>query len=219
MESVEAAGGTVSDALSYLVKARPEAVGHYFAFLKACGSHLDPKTRNLISVITKVDAQTERGFRQYLGRALREGCTPMEVLDALLMAFPTLGLAKIVWAVDIILAMKLPGFDPAALRAPVAWHEVMPTEGVPVGEVLRREVDGRGLFVYRASDSEWRVYDSRCPHQSTDIPELALKDKTLTCPKHDWAFDVHSGDCIKTGNSPLKQWPCKRVDGRLLAQW
>ncbi|MFO1268092.1 MAG: hypothetical protein U1F67_15755 [Rubrivivax sp.] len=46
-----------SDALSYLVKARPEAMGHYFAFLKDAGSHLDPKTRALISVITKVHAQ------------------------------------------------------------------------------------------------------------------------------------------------------------------
>ena len=107
----------MSDALAYLVKARPDAVGHSFAFLKACGTHLDPKTRNLISVITKVDSQTERGFKQYLGRALREGCTPMEVLDALLMAFPTLGLAKIVWAVDIILAMDLPEFQPGALGA------------------------------------------------------------------------------------------------------
>jgi SulP family sulfate permease len=78
------------------------------------GKHLDPKTRNLISVITKVHAQTERGLRQYLKRALRAGCTPAEVLDALLMAFPALGLAKIVWAVDIILAMDLPGFRPEA---------------------------------------------------------------------------------------------------------
>ena len=97
----------MSDALAYLVKARPDAVGHYFQFLKECGKHLDPKTRDLISVITKVHAQTERGFKQYLNRALRDGCTPMEVLDALLMAFPALGLAKIVWAVDIILAMEL----------------------------------------------------------------------------------------------------------------
>ena len=116
----------MSDALNYLLKARPDAVSHYFAFLKNCGKHLDPKTRNLISVITKVDAQTERGFRQYLGRALREGCSPMEVLDALLMAFPTLGLAKIVWAVDIILAMDLPEFQPGAMNAEAAaWHDVL----------------------------------------------------------------------------------------------
>ena len=43
----------MSDALNYLVKARPEAMGHYFAFLKDCGTRLDPKTRDLISVITK----------------------------------------------------------------------------------------------------------------------------------------------------------------------
>jgi nitrite reductase/ring-hydroxylating ferredoxin subunit/alkylhydroperoxidase/carboxymuconolactone decarboxylase family protein YurZ len=209
----------MSDALNYLLKARPDAVGHYFAFLKDCGKHLDPKTRNLISVITKVDAQTARGFRQYLGRALREGCSPMEVLDALLMAFPTLGLAKIVWAVDIILEMDLPEFQPGALGAKGEWHDVMATAGVKVGEIQRVQSDGRGLFVYRQAARSWRVYDSRCPHQSTDIPHLALQGSTLTCPKHGWEFDAHSGDCIRKGNSPLKLWPSKLVKGRLLAHW
>jgi len=209
----------MSDALNYLLKARPDAVGHYFAFLKDCGKHLDPKTRNLISVITKVDAQTARGFRQYLGRALREGCSPMEVLDALLMAFPTLGLAKIVWAVDIILEMDLPEFQPGALGAKGEWHDVMATAGFKVGDIQRVQSDGRGLFVYREAARSWRVYDSRCPHQSTNIPHLALQGSTLTCPKHGWAFDAHSGDCIRKGNSPLKLWPSKLVKGRLLAHW
>ena len=208
----------MSDALNYLVKARPDAVGHYFAFLKACGTQLDPKTRNLISVISKVHSQTERGLRQYLGRALREGCTPAEVLDALLMAFPMLGLAKIVWAVDVILALDLPEFQPGALGAAGEWHDVLATKGFKVGEVQRVECDGRGLFVYRA-EKEWRVYDSRCPHQTTNIPHLALDGCTLTCPKHEWAFDIRSGDCIKNGNSPLKLWPSKVVKGRLLANW
>ena len=208
----------MSDALSYLAKARPDAVGHYFAFLKNCGKHLDPKTRNLISVITKVHAQTERGLRQYLKRALREGCTPAEVLDALLMAFPALGLAKIVWAVDIILALDLPEFQPAAMGAEGTWHDVMATKGFKDGDTQRVQVDGRGLFVHR-SGRQWQVYDSRCPHQTTDIPHLALADCQLTCPKHGWVFDVRSGDCIHKGNSPLRRWPSKVVKGRLLAHW
>jgi nitrite reductase/ring-hydroxylating ferredoxin subunit/alkylhydroperoxidase/carboxymuconolactone decarboxylase family protein YurZ len=208
----------MSDALSYLVKARPETMSHYFAFLKQCGRHLDPKTRDLISVITKVHAQTERGFRQYLGRALRNGCSPAEILDALLMAFPALGLAKIVWAVDIILAMDLPEFQPGALGAAGDWHDVMPTRGFKVGETRRVECDGRGLFVHRA-EKAWRIYDSRCPHQTTNIPHLALEGCTLTCPKHQWVFDIRSGDCIEKGNSPLRQWPSKVVKGRLHARW
>ncbi len=209
----------MSDALNYLVQARPETMGHYFKFLKETGKYLDPKTRNLISVITKVHAQTERGFRQYLSRALREGCSPMEVLDALLMAFPALGLAKIVWATDIILDMNIPGFEPEALRGePPKWRDVMAAADVPDGEVARLECEGRGLFIYREKKS-YQVYDSRCPHQSTDIPHLALKGSTLTCPKHGWAFDVKSGDCIKKGNTPLTRIESKVLKGRLMARW
>lgn len=209
----------MSDALDYLVQARPEAMTHYFSFLKDAGKHLDPKTRNLISVITKVDAQTERGFRQYLKRALREGCTPMEVIDALLMAFPTLGLTKIVWATDIILAMKLPGFAPEALRgAQPQWHDVMAVTDLVDGDVKRMDCAGRGLFVYREATT-YKVYDSICPHQSTDIPQLALQGVTLTCPKHEWAFDVRSGACIKNGKTPLTQIESRVENGRLLARW
>ncbi|PKO62319.1 MAG: carboxymuconolactone decarboxylase [Betaproteobacteria bacterium HGW-Betaproteobacteria-18] len=208
----------MSDALNYLLKARPEALGHYFAFLKDAGKHLDPKTKNLISVITKVHSQTDRGLRQYLRRALREGCTPVEVLDALLMAFPALGLAKIIWAVDVILDMNIPEFQPDSLAHPDQWHDVMASAAVKDGEVTRTECEGRGLFIYRDKKT-YQVYDSRCPHQSTNIPELALKGTHLTCPKHQWEFDVKSGDCIKKGNSPLKRMESKVVKGRLLAFW
>jgi nitrite reductase/ring-hydroxylating ferredoxin subunit/alkylhydroperoxidase/carboxymuconolactone decarboxylase family protein YurZ len=216
----------MSDALNFLIKARPEALTHYFAFLKDAGKHLDPKTKNLISVITKVHAQTDRGLRQYLKRALREGCTAVEVIDALLMAFPALGLAKIIWAVDVILDMNLPEFQDGAVAAklPTAaakapeWHDVMASKDLPDGEVLRKECDGFGLFIYREKRSV-SVFDSRCPHKSTDIPELALKGSTLTCPKHQWEFDAKSGDCIKKGNSPLKRIESKVVKGRLMAFW
>ena len=41
----------MSDALNYLIKARPEAMKAYFAFFKESGKHLDPKTRSLISCL------------------------------------------------------------------------------------------------------------------------------------------------------------------------
>ncbi|KAB2874642.1 MAG: Rieske 2Fe-2S domain-containing protein [Burkholderiaceae bacterium] len=208
----------MSDALSFLVKARPEAMGHYFAFLKDSGKHLDPKTRALISLITKVHSRTERGFRQYLGRALHEGCSAAEILDALLMAFPALGLAKIVWAVDIILAMDLPQFQPAALGAEGAWHDVMAEADLAPGGIARVDCDGRGLFVHHGDDG-WKVFDSRCPHQGTDITQLALQGTTLTCPKHQWVFDVRSGRCIARGDRPLTQWESSIANGRVLARW
>ncbi len=208
----------MSNALNYLIKARPEAMGSYFKFLKEAGQHLDPKTRDLISVITKVAVQTEPGFRQYLSRALRDGCTANEVLDALLMAFPVLGLAKIVWATEILLDMDIPEFHPEMLDETPRWHDVATLEEVPTGQTSYFDCDGRSVFVYR-SDEQTHVYDSRCPHQVTNIPELSLEHHKLTCPKHSWAFDIESGECIEKGNRPLRRFDTRVEGTQLLAFW
>ncbi len=208
----------MSEALKYLVAARPDAIKPYFQFLKEAGKHLDTRTRDLISVITKVDAQTEAGFRQYLSRALRNGASANEVLDALLMAFPTLGLAKIVWAVDILLDMDIPEFHPESLFAEPEWHQLGSVDEIPTDEISYRDCDGRSLFIYRDAQT-LRVYDSRCPHQVTNIPHLALEGTRLTCPKHHWAFDVTTGACVAVGDRPLNQFEHKVENDNLLVFW
>lgn len=208
----------MSDALNYLLKVRPDAMSAYFSFLKKSETHLDTRTRDLISVITKVAVQTEGGFRQYLTRALRNGATPNEVIDALLMAFPVLGLAKIVWATEILLEMDIPEFRPENLDAKPAWHDIISIDEIPQRETLFLEKDGRHLFIWRDGESI-AVYDSRCPHQVTDIPHLSLQGTTLTCPKHQWTFDIESGECIAKGDRPLNSFSNKLSNGRLLAYW
>jgi nitrite reductase/ring-hydroxylating ferredoxin subunit/alkylhydroperoxidase/carboxymuconolactone decarboxylase family protein YurZ len=208
----------MSDALNYLIAARPDAIKPYFTFLKEAGKNLDIRTRDLISVITKVDAQTEPGFRQYLTRALRNGASPNEVIDALLMAFPTLGLAKIVWAVEILLDMDIPEFRPENLFAEPTWHTVGPLADLPSGEITYRDCDGRSLYIYRGNDV-LRVYDSRCPHQVTNIPHLSLEGTRLTCPKHKWAFEVTTGECVEIGNRPLTEFEHRLEGDTLLVFW
>ncbi len=205
----------MSDALDYLLKARPEAMGHYFRFVREAGRHLDPKTRALISVITKVHAQTEAGFRQYLRRALKQGATPAEILDALLMAFPALGLTRIVWAVDVLLRMDLPEFrlEPAA-QGP-DWRVFGAADAFEVGKTIPAERDGRKVFVHR-TDTDYVVYDTRCPHRGTEIPAVALAGTRLTCPGHGWVFDASDGRCIERGDHALKRLPSKVVDRELL---
>ena len=143
---------------------------------------------------------------------------PAEVLDALLMAFPALGMAKIVWAVDLILEMDIPEFRPELLAAEPKWHDVAAADALGKGEVKRIACDGRELFVCRP-EGEWRVYDSRCPHQVTNIPLVALDGMRLTCPKHGWKFDIASGNCIEKGSRPLKRFDARVEGGRLQAFW
>lgn len=189
----------------------------YFDFIKKSGTHLDSRTRALLSVITKVDNQTETGFRQYLVRALQAGVTPNQIIDALMIAFPTLGLSKIIWAIDIILAMDIPDFRPEALQTQTAWHAVMPLSDIHAG-VSKNICDGRDLIIFRMGE-EVRVYDSRCPHQATAIPVVSATQNTLTCPKHGWKFDVGTGACVEKGNRPLRKFETKIENGILFTMF
>lgn len=203
----------MSRALDYLVRVRPEAMQPYLAFLKQAGKRLDPKTRALISMLSKVYAQTEPGLRQYLPRALAAGATPDEVLDTLLAAFPMLGLSRIIWAVDIILAMDLPEFRPDSFGQAPAWHPLTALDDLPQG-VSRHHCADRAVFVHRTGDM-LAVYDSRCPHQATDIPELAVDGQRLTCPRHGWVFDLGSGACVVKGKRPLRALEHRLTQGQV----
>jgi len=207
----------MSDALNYLLKVRPEAMQSYFDFVKKSGTHLDKKTRALISVITKVDNQTKKGFKQYLSRALQAGVTADEIIDALFAAFPILGLSKIIWAIEIIIELDVPEFRPEMLGAQSSWHQVMPFNEVSEG-TIRATCDDREIFIYRKKDLV-NVYDSHCPHQVTNIPYLALTEHILTCPKHHWKFDITTGECIENGDRPLRKYETRITEGVLEVFW
>lgn len=209
----------MSEALDFLLAARPEAMRAYFRFLREAGKHLDPRTRALISIITKVAAQTDDGFRQYIARGLQAGLSANEILDGLLMAFPALGLSKIIWAVDLLLEMDIPEFRLEAMNAqPGQWHRVAAIADLPARGVRRLACDGRELFV-SCRDLEFQVLDSRCPHQATNIPELALQGDRLVCPRHGWVFDLASGACVEKGDRPLHRFESRTEGGSLLAYW
>lgn len=197
-------------------------MGAYFTFLKQAGSHLDPKTAALISVITKVHAKTSRGLKQYLPRALKAGASADEVIDALLMAMPALGFSKIVWAVDVILEMNLPQFAKYAAPGSVPpvggeWQSIAEAASIPDGQHLFVRRGNLSCYVVR-SGNEFVVYDAHCPHKDNVIMDSGAMGAQLTCPFHEWKFDLKTGECISGGKTPLKKLPVKIEDGKIFTQ-
>jgi len=215
----------MSKALDFLLQARPEAMQAYFSFLKKSGTHLDAKTAALISVITKVHAKTANGLRQYLPRAFKAGANADEVIDALLMAMPALGFSKIVWAIDIILEMNLPEFSHYSKKniqeqnsspAP-AWRSIFDVAALADGETRFVKSHGEAYYVRRDGERA-QVYSARCPHRDNIIPESGCAHDTLTCPFHEWKFDLKTGRCIAGGTKPLTIVAAKVEAGKIWIQ-
>ena len=213
----------MSRALDFLTRARPEAMSAYFTFLRSAGQHLDPRTRALISIITKVSSQTERGLLQYTRRALATGVTPAEILDALLMAFPALGLSRIVWAVEVLLEHAVPGFDETLCGA---VHEAAsPTRlalgsstDLPQGRVVKRGVPGRPVLLYRDGVTV-RAFRAICPHQGSELDAPRSDTPRVTCAWHGWTFELPSGRCTRGGTQGLQELDVHLEDGQVHVTW
>lgn len=213
----------MSRALDFLTRARPEAMSAYFTFLRSAGQHLDPRTRALISIITKVSSQTERGLLQYTRRALAAGVTPAEILDALLMAFPALGLSRIVWAVDVLLEHAVPGFDetlcgPVREVAAPARMALGACTDLPERRVVKRGSTGHPLLLYR-DGATVRAFKAICPHQGTELDAPRGDTPRVKCAWHGWTFELPSGRCLHGGAQGLQELDVHLEDGQVHVTW
>jgi len=206
-----------SRGLAYLSRVRPEAMSHLLKFFGESARHLDPKTRFLISVVTKVINFSPRGLEQYVKRALKEGATPDEVIDAVLCAYPCAGLTKVVDAVDVILDLELPGFEatapgtallaeetPAPSRDPASpaatldasrWVSVASPEEIPPGGALHVHAGAFNLALFNVGGRLLAV-DNKGPHRAGPLAHGAVTGTVVTCPLHAWKFNLESGDSV-----------------------
>jgi len=127
------------------------------------------------------------------------------------MAFPALGLSKIVWAVDVLLASDLPEFRLDAV-APATWHRIGALDAFAAPFDARRV---RGPHAARLP-RERRLrpcMTTTARTSATPIPLEALEGGQLRCPKHGWTFDIATGACTANGRPPAQALPEQDREG------
>lgn len=63
---------------------------------------------------------------------------------------------------------------------------------IPVGEGRVFEVEGNELALFNV-DGEIHAIHNLCKHQGGPLGEGELKGCIVTCPWHDWTYDVTTG--------------------------
>jgi nitrite reductase/ring-hydroxylating ferredoxin subunit len=216
-------------------------MSHLLKFFGESGKHLEPRTRFLISVVTKVINFSPRGLEQYVKRALESGATPDEVIDAVLCSYPCAGLTKVVDAIDVILDMKLPGFEepepgngpeagaapgpaaeaPAAppvaeagAAPPARWVPVADLGEVPPGGALRVFAGLLDIALFNVEGSVHAI-DNRCPHRAGPLVNGRVLGNVVTCPLHAWKFHLATGDSVDHPGARVRTHPVRIVDEKI----
>lgn len=88
---------------------------------------------------------------------------------------------------------------------------------------------GRGTFV-TAQGKELSVFllenpdrveviDNACPHASGNLSAGEVVGDVVTCPWHQWAFDLKTGVCVDSPRARVRRYAAEIRDGAVWIDW
>jgi nitrite reductase (NADH) small subunit len=82
-------------------------------------------------------------------------------------------------------------------------HLIGRVSEIPEGEGRNIEVCGRRLAVFHGRDGRVFATQAECPHRRGPLADGLLGANNLTCPLHEWRFDLTTG-ATENGACPIE---------------
>jgi nitrite reductase/ring-hydroxylating ferredoxin subunit len=98
-----------------------------------------------------------------------------------------------------------------------APRAVCPLAALPPGERKFLEVDDRPLAILNV-DGELHAIENVCPHRGGPVGEGMLDGHILTCPWHDWSFDIRSGQNTMNPAAVIRTYPCRAEGDQVVVE-
>ena len=72
------------------------------------------------------------------------------------------------------------------------------------------------VAVFRTADDRVFALDDRCPHTGGPLSEGIVHGDRVTCPLHNWVFDMNSGAAQGGDEGRVRTYAVKIQQGRIL---
>ncbi|MEK6839504.1 MAG: nitrite reductase small subunit NirD [Nanoarchaeota archaeon] len=84
-------------------------------------------------------------------------------------------------------------------------------DDVPEGGGMTAEVGGRMIALFNIGGEIYAI-ENTCPHQGGSLADGFIDGTTITCPNHDWKFDLETGQGIMPPSPGVKAYPVEIRD-------
>lgn len=95
-----------------------------------------------------------------------------------------------------------------------SYRPVCRADEIRPGEARLVEIDGKAIALFHAGGAFHAIEDT-CLHAGGPLHEGTLHGTTVTCPWHEWRFDVSNGRCELNPMISLSCYPV-RVRGGMV---
>lgn len=101
----------------------------------------------------------------------------------------------------------------------VEWTRLLPVGECPPGRARFVAIGQHELAVFHLTEpTRFVVTANSCPHAGGNLAAGEIQAATVTCPWHEWPFDLDSGRCTLSEDVQLKRYECRVADGYLWAR-
>jgi nitrite reductase (NADH) small subunit len=95
------------------------------------------------------------------------------------------------------------------------WIEIGTIDAIPRrGSRCVNTASGR-IAVFRTQDDQIFAIENRCPHKQGPLSEGIVHGASVTCPLHNWVFDLATGQAQGADEGQVRTYPIDIVEGRI----
>lgn len=97
------------------------------------------------------------------------------------------------------------------------WINIMDGSALPEDAMTAVYPKGVNVLLARIS-GKLHAFDGKCAHMGCALFCGSLAGHILTCPCHDWRYDLRTGEFIDAPELKLRAYAVKESDGRIFVK-
>ena len=95
------------------------------------------------------------------------------------------------------------------------WVEIGRIEQIPVRGARCVNTPAGKIAVFRTAENQVYAIENRCPHKGGPLSEGIVHGGSVTCPLHNWVFDLATGEAQGADEGRVRTFAVEVMDGRI----
>lgn len=96
------------------------------------------------------------------------------------------------------------------------WIDIGPLDAIPPRGSRKVATPFGCVAVFRTGDDRVFALNNRCPHKGGPLSEGIVHGHAVTCPLHNWVFDLATGLVQGADSGRVDTFPARLEAGRVL---
>ncbi|MDE4273589.1 nitrite reductase small subunit NirD [Phaeobacter gallaeciensis] len=98
----------------------------------------------------------------------------------------------------------------------MSWIDIGHIDEVPLRGARLLKTPMGCIAVFRTAEAEVFAASNSCPHKGGPLSEGIVHGQSVTCPLHNWVFDLNTGEAQGADDGRIETYPLRLEGGRIL---